>query len=552
MSDKEQNYDLDDELLSAYLDGELSAEDHAAVEARLAADPAAQHLLHELRSVSQSVQALPQEKLGRDVGEAVIRRAREAKPMASAAADAKAMPNFTIFSTTRAWIWASLALAAGLLIMIVQSGNDSADKMPPLAQRDERAGANQPADKFEARGRRELVISEEPKSPPPATIAADIPAKEKIAAPAASMPSQSTTEIRDNKKSGTAAGPPIAAAAPALKKDAFNFRTNGKPALAPAPVDQASTAKPAALPQPAGRASAVGGGLSALAGGEKSELAVREQPLFVVRVVATREALKNKSFDQLLASHKITVEPQPPKEQPTALSAGRLEDQVESDLAVKQRVDKAAERPDIDAVLVEAPAPAILSCLAGLNKNADDYLGIEVHAEPQPHDRAAATSSYAKKLADDLSKYSRGIVPQRQKGSRRGYDDYDRVDLDSLGERAPSGPARGNRFGVEAGGQHEKASGETSNPKPPQPEGLGRARRVNVSNSERVPSDELRASSRAFGGKPQAEAMKSPAPERKLDESEKSGDANELWKVLFVLSPEDVAVPSAPPANRPK
>jgi anti-sigma factor RsiW len=40
MSDKDSNYDLNDELLSAYLDGELSADQRAAVEARVASDPA--------------------------------------------------------------------------------------------------------------------------------------------------------------------------------------------------------------------------------------------------------------------------------------------------------------------------------------------------------------------------------------------------------------------------------------------------------------------------------------------------------------------------------
>jgi anti-sigma factor RsiW len=55
MTDHNRKYDLDDELLSAYIDNELSAEERAAVEARLASDPAAQQLLHELRSVSQSV-----------------------------------------------------------------------------------------------------------------------------------------------------------------------------------------------------------------------------------------------------------------------------------------------------------------------------------------------------------------------------------------------------------------------------------------------------------------------------------------------------------------
>src|SRR3954469_17395169 len=98
MSDKPSNHELDDELLSAYLDDELSADERAAVEARLATDPAAQQLLHELRSVSQSVQALPTETPSRDLSEEIIRRAREAKP-ANAPAAIDTMPKIRIFSS---------------------------------------------------------------------------------------------------------------------------------------------------------------------------------------------------------------------------------------------------------------------------------------------------------------------------------------------------------------------------------------------------------------------------------------------------------------------
>src|SRR4029079_1068298 len=125
MSDKRSNYELN-ELLSAYLDGELSADERAAVEARLATDPAAQQLLHELRSVSQSVQALPTESLGRDLSEEVIRHAQAAAPSPGTASSTISvaaseqsrsgdmMPKIRIFHSKRAWIWASMALAVGL------------------------------------------------------------------------------------------------------------------------------------------------------------------------------------------------------------------------------------------------------------------------------------------------------------------------------------------------------------------------------------------------------------------------------------------------------
>src|SRR6478609_3128068 len=90
MTDKPSHHELDDELLSAYMDGELSADERAAVEARLTTDQAAQQLLHELRSVSQSVQAMPTESLGRDLSEEIVRRARETAPTPSRSSSATA------------------------------------------------------------------------------------------------------------------------------------------------------------------------------------------------------------------------------------------------------------------------------------------------------------------------------------------------------------------------------------------------------------------------------------------------------------------------------
>ncbi|MBN1393420.1 MAG: zf-HC2 domain-containing protein [Pirellulales bacterium] len=70
MNDPTQN-----ELLGAYLDGELTADEQAEVERLLAADPAARQLLDDLRALSVALQALPQEKVGEDLSEAVLRAA---------------------------------------------------------------------------------------------------------------------------------------------------------------------------------------------------------------------------------------------------------------------------------------------------------------------------------------------------------------------------------------------------------------------------------------------------------------------------------------------
>src|SRR3954464_14056270 len=139
MSDADRHHELDDELISAYLDDELSVEDRAAVERRLAADPAAQRLFHELRLVSQSVQAMPQQNMGRDLSETIVALVQQdAKPSPAATSDRPRLvgrlPKLPIFGSPRAWIWASLALAAGLLIMVVERGDERANKFAHVAE----------------------------------------------------------------------------------------------------------------------------------------------------------------------------------------------------------------------------------------------------------------------------------------------------------------------------------------------------------------------------------------------------------------------------------
>ncbi len=80
MSNFSSRHELNDELLSADLDDELSPEERAAVEARLADDAAGREMLHQLRAVSQAVQCLPQEIVGHDLGDAVLRRATQSGP----------------------------------------------------------------------------------------------------------------------------------------------------------------------------------------------------------------------------------------------------------------------------------------------------------------------------------------------------------------------------------------------------------------------------------------------------------------------------------------
>ena len=79
----------DTELFSAYLDGELTAEEQVRVEQVLATSPAARQLLEELRALGGTLQSLPQEKLDEDLSERVLQLAERRMLLPDAAAGDK-------------------------------------------------------------------------------------------------------------------------------------------------------------------------------------------------------------------------------------------------------------------------------------------------------------------------------------------------------------------------------------------------------------------------------------------------------------------------------
>jgi len=106
---------LSDEFLSAYVDGELTSEELAQVEQRLADDPRARQLVEELQTLSQEVQRLPTQGIGDDLRATIMQRAERAMLLGSG-------PQQTLrpleSSFSRRWVWAALALAATLLLTL--------------------------------------------------------------------------------------------------------------------------------------------------------------------------------------------------------------------------------------------------------------------------------------------------------------------------------------------------------------------------------------------------------------------------------------------------
>lgn len=110
----------DSELLSLYLDGELSPAETAEVERLLAEDPAARQLLQELRALSAAIRDLPTYQLDEDLSQQVLREA-EWRVLTERSGE-PAAPNrwqkLRRYLRPRNLLWPAVAAAAALLIAL--------------------------------------------------------------------------------------------------------------------------------------------------------------------------------------------------------------------------------------------------------------------------------------------------------------------------------------------------------------------------------------------------------------------------------------------------
>lgn len=206
----------DDELISAYLDDELSAEERAYVERLLVERPEARRLLDELRGVRESLQALPSYRLEPDFGAAVLRQAE--REVLRAPANGQVLESKIESNTVeprrdvvdggssisappdgprwkRPLAWSMLAVAAAVVLMFVNRQAGDRERPIALQKANEEAEVGRDTANFEATGDR--VVLEK-------RGASDEFARPKTNAPAA-------TTAPDNayfSKSGAVAGAP--------------------------------------------------------------------------------------------------------------------------------------------------------------------------------------------------------------------------------------------------------------------------------------------------------------------------------------------------------
>ncbi|MBU4398757.1 MAG: hypothetical protein KKE86_05405 [Planctomycetes bacterium] len=264
MNDPTQN-----ELLSAYLDGELNAAERADVERLLAADPAARQLLDDLRAISVTLQALPQEKIGEDLSGAVLRTAArrvllEGAPGETEDATPESVPLgrsvFRRLFNARGLAYAGIAVAFAVVITVFERHQDG-----PAADKDAKQAAL-------ATPKPEKSAEEHEDLPPTIRAARD-----------SVVESAKPADAPDEKIAGTAEEP-----------SAERFATKPAKRAAPAPeAPLAFSAVPLANKAMSGRAAAA----------DKKALAGKE--VLVVHCDVTPEAVARKTFEKLLAANGI-------------------------------------------------------------------------------------------------------------------------------------------------------------------------------------------------------------------------------------------------------
>lgn len=389
------NEPFSDELISAYLDGELTAEEQSLVEQALVENAECRQLFEELRALRGSLQSLPSHRPPSGFSQRVIRRAERAmlqdsenapdaaingKPAASekgasheAAAQAHA-PTIAIPAESgawrgAAWIFAAAALAAALLVAINLPDIEispvvlrptqvipNSDYFQPHAQdeaeRDmkgkfaELAKAAKQAEKAAKDPLRQLSKDSDEAKPRPAG------ALEEKVAEAALRRSPGLVRAEDSRLAGDQPSPPAA-------EDGKNLTAGSGDVPSPPPPENRLVENEAAVK---------GGTFRALADGLAKD--AEGLDLRVVRIDVTREALESGAFDALLRRQNIRFDDETEGE--TLERAKGLDE-------VQRRTRKAAgpvAASGVDVVYVEAAPAQLERVLADLQKQPARFLGL--------------------------------------------------------------------------------------------------------------------------------------------------------------------------------
>lgn len=475
--------DFDETLLSAYLDGELPPGERARVEGWLAEQPESRQLLEELRCVKASLQRLPRDRLAHDFPEQVLRQAE--REILTSSGDAQPARGLTWHRLRRPVLWASLALAAGLLLMVFDRDRQPAAPARQVALAPKEMPQDGPA--IGAPVGETAVSGEKLRDDLPGSSAVPGPASGPAAMPAAAAPADESLPQADEprgrmRESGMQAGAagnrsgrmrrteydPVPALIPrtgeanhALAQDAEDQRaaTLSDQALLVwcevSPDSQYNerfrqlllsnsiTWSDAAEKQAAGR-SPLGGRLH----GEKAA----KEPM-PPQAPASDEEPEAKAIAKKPRSKKTAPAPSAaPNGRQAAGRGGAYFGQFAPSQNQRRLLEagQAALEAEAELVLVEASEPQIKAVLAELDRDDDVFKAVDVEpAADAPRQQ-------------QFGQYRRGAIPARELAQRKAGVAQKKEQADKAeADRAPAEPSanedkqtaqRGFAYRVRAGG----------------------------------------------------------------------------------------------------
>lgn len=407
MTANSANHDFDDELLSAYVDGELTTAERALVEERLRTYPAAAALVEELRGLSAAVKSLPRETLGRDLRATILAEASEARADLAAHSPARddqlepLPPHNHWQGIRRGLVWSAFAIAATLVFAIFQPAEENPER-GDLAQAERKVKTAAPANRFEEHSgaaQEKLTdgeggaidhIAADDRLPPGLRGGMSAAPASAPAERAADPLNESLAESACNASASPQSMEPTEQPAASLGALDSDGASSGAPsssiASAPAPMAASSEPQFAAAPA-AGRAGGAVGGEARPTGGVE----VASPMTVTLRTTGPGGAQR---FEQLLAESRLALESfDKSTEQPPA---GLLADAAAAAPAatdalasVETNGRRQAAARITDGVIVEATPQQIEQLLAKCRADQQTFAAVEV--QPQT---AAYRSQY--------------------------------------------------------------------------------------------------------------------------------------------------------------
>jgi hypothetical protein len=371
MSASPANHEFDDELLSAYVDNELTAAERAAVEERLRTDEQARQLVAELRAASDAVRSLPRTTLGPDFAASILgeieRRHPQSQSNAAAAASVVTRPpSESRRSGARGMAYAMFAVAAALLVMVVLHGEDRpnegqvAQNGPPP-----RIGAD-PAAVEKAEGRRDdFGVDRGGESARTAAAPMERDERSGAAEMLGRAASEEQAQAQAERRDSAVASAPVPSAPvppPAAPAAAQPATAPLEAAADPAAAQLAATADGGAADadfSPPGDAAESQPGNGALATDEvRQQVLGRDVATYEYAVASDQDVAQ---FESLLAASGITIVDGAPAELP-ADTAKQLAGESVADISADQV-------PQASAYFVDATPAQLETLLAALNAN---------------------------------------------------------------------------------------------------------------------------------------------------------------------------------------